>query len=159
MNSSQINTLFIENIEGSKRTAPETLPLWLAASLSHYDFDRLSDILGISEKKLTRLLSGTDYWLIKEFTLLYTFLIMKFQGIPRPSEFLEKNKISNGILYDEITELSSWFDSFTELKEMYYSIDRQDQTVEQFAQNLEEIERSNIAWTGFKVWLLNYLNA
>jgi hypothetical protein len=159
MNHSEINSLFINVIEGSKRTSPETLPLWLAAHLTHYDYDRLSDILDISEKKLTRLFSGVDAWCIREYTLLYTFLTMKFADIPHPADFIRRFNISNDIRIDDMENLSKWYDGFKELQSSYYTVDRSDQTPQDYVSQLETIEKENVAWTGFKIWILNYLNA
>ncbi len=159
MNFARINSLFIANIEAAEKNKPTSLESFLEGTMSHRDYNRLTEILGMTKTRLSRLFSGTDSWQIEDFVRLYTYLSMKYHGIESPKEFIDKYSIKNEIIIKDMDELSEWNSSFNELKSIYYSVDRKDQSVEDFAASLENIENNNIAWTGFKVWMVRYLNA
>lgn len=100
-------------IEKLKELGVEGLPYRQSANLAHFlshylsyeQFINLHLMFGISQKKLTRLLSGTDEFTADHVQALSDYLLIS------PSDLISHFRLINNITLSQMDELTAWWNS------------------------------------------------
>lgn len=81
---------------------------FLANNLTYQQFKQLPQALGVSDKKVTRLINGTDQWSANDIQALVDHMNTKFEC--SPEKLLRICSIPNNITLDEMTSLNDWWE-------------------------------------------------